>query len=131
AAFDTAFHATIPPAAHVYPLPYAWYSDWGVRRYGFHGLSHAYCTGRAAEMLGKPTAGRLVICHLGNGCSVSAVRDGRCADTSMGFTPLEGLMMGTRSGSGDPGLLLYVLRRRGLTADDRARVRTHASGRRG
>src|SRR5207244_5751629 len=65
AAFDTAFHATIPPAAHVYPLPYAWYSDWGVRRYGFHGLSHTYCTGRAAEMLGKPTAGRLVICHLG------------------------------------------------------------------
>jgi acetate kinase len=128
AAFDTAFHATIPPAAHVYPLPYSWYTDWGARRYGFHGLSHAYCTGRAAEMLGEPAVGRLVICHLGNGCSVSAVRDGRCADTSMGFTPLEGLMMGTRSGSVDPGLLLYVLRRRGLTPDDLDRVLNKESG---
>jgi acetate kinase len=128
ASFDTAFHATIPPAAHVYPLPYSWYTDGGLRRYGFHGLSHAYCTGRAAEMLGQPTAGRLVICHLGNGCSASAVRDGRCIDTSMGFTPLEGLMMGTRSGSVDPGLLLYVLRRRGLTADDLDRVLNHESG---
>jgi acetate kinase len=128
AAFDTAFHATIPPAAHVYPLPYSWYTDWGLRRYGFHGLSHAYCTGRAAEMLGKPTAGRLVICHLGNGCSVSGVREGRCVDTSMGFTPLEGLMMGTRSGSVDPGLLLYVLRQRGLTPDDLDRVLNKESG---
>jgi acetate kinase len=128
AAFDTAFHATIPPAAHVYPLPYSWYTDWGARRYGFHGLSHAYCSGRAAEMLGRPAVGRLVICHLGNGCSVSAVCDGRCADTSMGFTPLEGLMMGTRSGSVDPGLLLYVLRRRGLTPDDLDRVLNKESG---
>jgi acetate kinase len=127
AAFDTAFHATIPPAAHVYPVPYAWYSEWGLRRYGFHGLSHAYCAGRAAEMVGE-RAGRLVICHLGNGCSVSAVRDGRCVDTSMGFTPLEGLMMGTRSGSVDPGLLLYVARRRGLSADELDRVLNHESG---
>jgi acetate kinase len=126
-AFDTAFHATMPPPAHVYPLPYAWYSDWDLRRYGFHGLSHAYCTGRAAEMLGD-RAGRLIICHLGNGCSVSAVRDGRCVDTSMGFTPLEGLMMGTRSGSVDPGLLLYVLRRRGLSAEDLDRVLNKESG---
>ncbi len=128
AAFDTAFHATIPPAAHVYPLPYAWYSEWGLRRYGFHGLSHAYCSTRAAEMLGNAPARRLVICHLGNGCSVSAVRDGRCADTSMGFTPLEGLMMGTRSGSVDPGLLLYVERQRGLSADDLDRVLNKESG---
>jgi acetate kinase len=128
AAFDTAFHATIPPAAHVYPLPYSWYTDWGLRRYGFHGLSHAYCTGRAAEMLAKPTAGRLVICHLGNGSSVSGVRDGRCVETSMGFTPLEGLMMGTRSGSVDPGLLLYVLRQRGLTPEDLDRVLNKESG---
>jgi acetate kinase len=127
-AFDTAFHATMPPAAHVYPLPYAWYSEWGLRRYGFHGLSHAYCTTRAAEMLKKPTVGRLVICHLGNGCSVSAVADGRCVDTSMGFTPLDGLMMGTRSGSVDPGLLLYVLRRRGQSADDLDRVLNKESG---
>ncbi|HKI38415.1 MAG TPA: acetate kinase [Gemmataceae bacterium] len=127
-AFDTAFHATIPPEAHVYPLPYAWYSEWGLRRYGFHGLSHAYCTARATELLGKTTAGRLVICHLGNGCSVSAVHDGRCLDTSMGFTPLEGLMMGTRSGSVDPGLLLYVIRRRGQSADDLDRVLNKESG---
>jgi len=128
AAFDTAFHATIPPAAHVYPLPYAWYADWGLRRYGFHGLSHAYCTARATQMLGKAAAQRLVVCHLGNGCSVSAVRDGRCADTSMGFTPLEGVMMGTRSGSVDPGLLLYVLKKRGLSADDLDRVLNKESG---
>jgi acetate kinase len=128
AAFDTAFHATVPPAAHVYPLPYPWYSEWGLRRYGFHGLSHAYCAGRAAEMLGNRPARRLVICHLGNGCSVSAVHDGRCVDMSMGFTPLEGLMMGTRSGSVDPGLLLYVLRRRGLSAEDLDRVLNKESG---
>ncbi len=126
-AFDTAFHATVPPAAHVYALPYAWYAEWGLRRYGFHGLSHAYCAGRAAEMLGGK-AGRLVICHLGNGCSASVVRDGRCVDTSMGFTPLEGLVMGTRSGSVDPGLLLYVLRQRGLSADDLDRVLNKESG---
>jgi acetate kinase len=127
AVFDTAFHATIPPVAHVYPLPYAWYAEWGLRRYGFHGLSHAYCTARAAEMMGGP-AGRLVICHLGHGCSLSAVRDGRCVDTSMGYTPLEGVMMGTRSGSVDPGLLLHVQRHRGLTADDLDRVLNHESG---
>jgi acetate kinase len=126
-AFDTAFHATIPPAHHVYALPYAWYSDWGLRRYGFHGLSHAYCAGRAAEMLGSPAA-RLVICHLGNGCSASAVAHGRCVDTSMGFTPLDGLMMGTRSGSVDPGLLLHVLRHRGLSADDLDRVLNREAG---
>jgi acetate kinase len=129
AVFDTAFHATIPEAARVYPLPYAWYRDWGLRRYGFHGLSHAYCTGRAAEMLHRPGAGpRLVICHLGNGCSVSAVREGKCMDTSMGFTPLEGLMMGTRSGSVDPGLLVHVLRRKGLTPEQLDDVLNHQSG---
>jgi acetate kinase len=128
AAFDTAFHATLPPAAHLYAVPYAWYTDWGARRYGFHGLSHAYCATRAAQVLNRPSAGRLVVCHLGNGCSVSAVKDGRCADTSMGFTPLEGLMMGTRSGSVDPGLLLYLLRQRGLSADDLDRVLNKESG---
>jgi acetate kinase len=87
-----------------------------VRRYGFHGLSHAYCTTRAAEMLGRQDA-RLIIAHLGNGASVSAVRHGICVDTSMGFTPLEGLMMGTRSGSLDPGILMYLLRQKGLDAD--------------
>ncbi len=128
AVFDTAFHATLPEAARVYPLPYAWYKDWGLRRYGFHGLSHAYCAGRAAEMLGRRPGLRIVICHLGNGCSASAVRDGVCVDTSMGFTPLDGLMMGTRCGSVDPGLLLHVLRRKGLTPERLDEVLNHESG---
>jgi acetate kinase len=129
AVFDTAFHATLPEAARTYPVPFAWTRDWRLRRYGFHGLSHAYCAARAAEVLGRgPDGLRLVICHLGNGCSAAAVRDGRSVDTSMGFTPLEGLMMGTRSGSVDPGLLLYVLREKGLTADDLDRALNHESG---
>lgn len=129
AVFDTAFHATIPEAARVYPVPYVWYTDWRVRRYGFHGLSHAYCASRAAELLKRSRTGlKLIICHLGNGCSISAVRDGICVDTSMGFTPLEGLMMGTRSGSVDPGLLLHVLRRRHLTPEQLDTVLNHESG---
>lgn len=116
AVFDTAFHATIPPEAHTYPVPSQWTSDWGVRRYGFHGLSHAYCARRAAEMLDRPEAGlRLVICHLGHGCSASAIHGGRCVDTTMGYTPLEGLMMATRCGSVDPGLLLFVQQRHGVS----------------
>jgi acetate kinase len=110
-------------------VPYHWTSDWKLRRYGFHGLSVAYCADRAAKMLGTRSASsRLVICHLGNGCSVSAVRDGRSVDTSMGFTPLDGLVMGTRSGSVDPGLLLYVLRHKSLSADDLDRVLNRESG---
>jgi acetate kinase len=129
AVFDTAFHATIPPAAHTYAVPYAWTAEWKLRRYGFHGLSHAYCADRAAKMLGRgPAELRLVICHLGNGCSASAVRDGRCVDTSMGFTPLDGLVMGTRSGAVDPGLLVHVLRHKGLSADDLDRVLNRESG---
>jgi acetate kinase len=117
AVFDTAFHATLPPEARTYPVPERWTRDWGIRRFGFHGLSHAYCAGRAAEMLGRsPEELRLVICHLGHGCSAAAVRGGRCVDTTMGFTPLEGLMMGTRSGSVDPGVVLHVQQHRGLTA---------------
>ena len=110
AAFDTAFHSTLAPAAFLYAVPYAWYTDWGVRRFGFHGLSHAYCAGRAAELLARPAADlRLVTAHLGSGCSLAAIAGGRSVATTMGFTPLEGLMMGTRSGSLDPGLLLYLL----------------------
>jgi acetate kinase len=115
AAFDTSFFATLEPHAFVYPLPYAWYTDWGIRRFGFHGLSHAYCAGRAAEMMAHPNSElRLVVCHLGNGCSASAVRGGRAVQTSMGYTPMEGLMMGTRCGSVDPGVMLHVQRRRNL-----------------
>ena len=127
AVFDTAFHATLSEAARTYPVPQQWRREWGVRRYGFHGLSHAYCATRAAEMLGRQDV-RLIIAHLGNGASVSAVRHGICVDTSMGFTPLEGLMMGTRSGSIDPGILVYLLRQKGLDADQLDHALNYASG---
>lgn len=118
AVFDTAFHATLPPPAWTYPVPESWTRDWGIRRFGFHGLSHAYCARRAAELLGRPIEDlRLVICHLGHGCSAAAVQAGRCVDTTMGFTPLEGLMMATRSGSIDPSIVLHVLEHRGLSAE--------------
>src|SRR5262249_991268 len=100
AGFDTAFHAPLPPQAPTYPGPAVWTPAGGIRRFGFHGLSHAYCARRAADMLQRRAEDlRLVICHLGHGCSASAVRGGRCVDTTMGFTPLEGLMMATRCGS--------------------------------
>ncbi len=118
AVFDTAFHAKLPPEARTYPVPESWTRDWGIRRFGFHGLSHAYCSRRSAEMLTRPGDDlQLVICHLGHGCSASAVRGGRCVDTTMGFTPLEGLMMATRSGSIDPGVVLHVQQHYGLTSD--------------
>lgn len=111
AVFDTAFHATIPEHAAVYPLPYEWYSWRGYRRFGFHGISHSYCSRRALKLAGIPKEGsRAVTCHLGNGCSLAAVKDGKSVDTTMGYTPLEGLMMGTRCGSVDPGLLLEVMK---------------------
>jgi acetate kinase len=129
AAFDTAFHATLPEYARTYAVPHAWTAEWGVRRYGFHGLSHDYCSNQAARMLGRgPDGLRVVVCHLGNGCSASAVKDGKCQDTSMGFTPLDGLVMGTRSGSVDPGLLLYALRDKGVTADELDAALNRGSG---
>jgi acetate kinase len=115
AVFDTAFHATLPASAYTYPLPREWSHDWGIRRYGFHGLSHSYCAARAADMLGRSVGLlRIVVCHLGHGCSASAVLGGRSVDTTMGFTPLDGLMMATRSGSVDPGILTHVQLRHGL-----------------
>jgi acetate kinase len=118
AVFDTAFHSQLPAAAAIYPGPYAWVEQ-GIRRYGFHGISHQYCAYRAAQLLSPATGTelRLIICHLGNGCSLSAVRNGQCIDTTMGFTPLDGLMMGTRSGAIDPGILIHLLRQKGYTAD--------------
>jgi acetate kinase len=107
ACFDTAFHAGMPAAAATYALPPEWRKRWELRRYGFHGLSHAYSTRRAGELLGHEPA-RLVVCHLGSGASLAAVRDGRSVDTTMGFTPLEGLVMATRSGTVDPGLVLWL-----------------------
>src|SRR5581483_3087214 len=107
AVFDTSFHRRMPLAAAVYPGPYEWFEK-GIRRYGFHGINHQYCTERAAQLLGKNRDSiKLVVCHLGNGCSLAAVERGRSVDTTMGFTPLDGLMMGTRSGSVDPGILIY------------------------
>ena len=115
AVFDTAFHSQMPEAAYVYPGPYDWLAQ-GVRRYGFHGINHQYCAERASQLLRKDLALlKIVTCHLGNGCSLAAIRDGRSIDTTMGFTPLEGLMMGTRSGSIDPGILTYLASMRGVT----------------
>jgi acetate kinase len=129
AVFDTAFHTTLPPAAYTYPVPESWARDWKIRRFGFHGLSHAYSAGRAAAMMGRPVEElRLVICHLGHGCSASAVLHGRSIDTTMGFTPLDGLMMGTRSGSVDAGIVLHVQLYRGLSAKAVEDVLNKASG---
>ena len=113
AVFDTAFFANLPPSQHVYPAPYDWHTQYGIRRFGFHGISHEYCASRAAEMLGRADA-RIVVCHMGNGCSASAVRGREPIATTMGYTPMEGLMMGTRSGSIDPGILLAMQRDHGL-----------------
>jgi acetate kinase len=116
AVFDTGFHRTMPLSAKTYPGPYEWFEQ-GIRRYGFHGINHQYCAERAAQLLRRnPNSLRLVTCHLGNGCSLAAIRDGKSIDTTMGFTPLEGLMMGTRSGSVDPGILTYLIRQRQLSA---------------
>jgi acetate kinase len=119
AVFDTAFHATLAPTQFLYPLPYRWYEDWGIRRFGFHGISHAYCTARAAEMMNQPTARlRLINCHLGAGCSIAAVANGASQATTMGFTPLDGLPMATRSGALDPGILTYLLQTKRLALDE-------------
>jgi acetate kinase len=132
AVFDTGFHATIPPEAATYALPRRWREQWDVRRYGFHGLSVAWSAERAPELLGRPAAGlRLVVCHLGGGCSLSAVRDGRSLDTTMGFSPLEGVPMATRSGSVDPGALAYLMREHGLGAAELERALERESGLRG
>ena len=127
AVFDTAFHATIPEPAAGYGLPFEWTERFGLRRFGFHGLSVAHATERAREMAGR-TPPRLVVCHLGSGCSVTAVKDARSIDTTMGFTPLEGLMMGTRSGSVDPGLLLHLQSRHGLGPAELWEALTEKSG---
>jgi acetate kinase len=129
ACFDTAFHATIPDAAATYALPRAWRERWPIRRFGFHGLSHAYAARRAAELLARPLEElRLVTAHLGAGASLAAVAGGRSVDTTMGFTPLEGLVMATRSGSIDPGLLLWLQRNAGIDVDALADGLEHRSG---
>jgi len=126
ACFDTAFHATLPTAAATFALPRVWRERWGVRRYGFHGLSHEWASGRAARL--APGARRVVTCHLGAGASLAAVLDGRSVDTTMGFTPLDGLVMATRSGAVDPGLLLWLEEHEGLAPREVAEALEHSSG---
>ena len=129
ASFDTAFHATIPASASTYALPAEWRTRWDLRRYGFHGLSHAYAARRAPELLGLPAVGlRIVSCHLGAGASLAAILDGRSIDTTMGFTPLEGLVMATRSGSVDPGLVLWLADHARMPAAELASTLEHRSG---
>jgi len=129
AVFDTSFYAELPPKAYLYPLPYEWHTRWGIRRIGFHGTSHAYCARRAAEYLGRDLSSlRLISCHLGGGCSATAVRGGKAVATTMGFSPLEGLMMGTRCGSVDPGVLLYLQRECGLSLEELDHGLNNSSG---
>ncbi len=131
AVFDTAFHSQIPPKAAVYPLPYEWL-DKGIRRYGFHGISHQYCAQRTAQLLGKPLESlKIITCHLGNGCSLAAIKNGKSIDTTMGFTPLEGLMMGSRSGSIDPGILIYLMREYDFNPDQLDKMLNKESGLKG
>jgi acetate kinase len=129
ACFDTAFHATMPDVATTYAVPEKWRKQYGIRRYGFHGLSHAYASRRAAGLIGRPLEQlRIVSCHLGAGASVAAVRHGTSVDTTMGFTPLEGLVMATRSGTIDPGIVTWLLQNSDMTVDEVADALEHASG---
>ena len=129
AVFDTAFHQTIPALNYIYALPYEYYEKYKVRRYGFHGTSHQYITGRAAEMLGKKLDEvNLITCHLGNGSSISAVVGGKCYDTTMGFTPLEGLAMGTRTGDMDPAIVPFIMDKENLSTDEMSNVMNKKSG---
>ena len=128
AVFDTGFHGTMPDYAYMYALPYEYYEKYKIRRYGFHGTSHRFVSGRAIELLGKANS-KIVTCHLGNGASLSAVVDGKCVDTTMGLTPLEGIMMGTRSGNIDPAIIPYLMRKGELkTADDIDKMMNKKSG---
>jgi acetate kinase len=127
--FDTAFHQTMGSEAYLYSVPYDYYTKYGVRKYGFHGTSHKYVTGRAAELLHRPLEKlRLISCHLGNGASITAVKGGKSIDTSMGFTPLAGLTMGTRSGDIDPALIPYIMDKTGMNATEVVNVLNKKSG---
>lgn len=129
AVFDTAFHQTMPKSSYLYSLPKSYYTEYGIRKYGFHGTSHKYVSERAAELIGAPLASlRLISCHIGNGASVTAIKGGRSIDTSMGFTPLAGVTMGTRSGDVDPALIPYIMEKTGKTADEVISVLNKESG---
>jgi acetate kinase len=131
AVFDTAFHRTIPELTKVYPLPYEWYEK-GIQRYGFHGISHEYCAQRTAQILQQPLESlKIVTCHLGNGCSLAAIENGICVDTTMGFSPLEGLMMGTRCGSIDPQIIIYLMEEYKLSREEISDILNKKSGLKG
>lgn len=127
--FDTAFHQSMPPVNYIYPLPYEYYENYKIRRYGFHGTSHQYVSQRAAELLGKDiNESNIITCHLGNGSSITAVKNGKSYDTSMGFTPLEGLAMGTRTGDLDPAIIPYIMEKAGLSPSEMNNVLNKNSG---
>jgi acetate kinase len=129
AVFDTAFHQTMPEEAYMYGLPYEYYKKYKIRRYGFHGTSHSYVSKKAAEVLGKKYEDlKIIVCHLGNGASISAVKNGKCVDTSMGLTPLEGLIMGTRSGDIDPAIIEFIAHKENKSIDDIMTVLNKKSG---
>lgn len=129
AVFDTAFHQSMPPESYLYSLPYEYYEQFGIRKYGFHGTSHKYVSERAADMLGEPLEKlRLITCHIGNGASVAAIKNGKSIDTTMGFTPLEGVTMGTRSGSLDPALVPYIMDKTGKDVNEVLHVLNKESG---
>ena len=128
AVFDTGFHQTMPDYAYMYALPYEYYEKYGIRRYGFHGTSHRFVSKKCIELLGNPEYSKIVTCHLGNGSSISAVVDGKCFDTTMGVTPLEGIMMGTRCGSIDPAIVPIIMKKEGLTPDEMDTVMNKKSG---
>lgn len=127
-AFDTAFHQTLDKERYLYALPYEYYTDLGVRKYGAHGLSHQYVSQQVIQHLGNPKRSRIIVCHLGNGASISAVEDGKCIDTSMGFTPLAGVMMGTRSGDVDPSIMPYLCKKLNKTAQEVLDIYNKKSG---
>ncbi len=129
AVFDTSFHQTMPAKAYMFPIPYKYYTDYGVRKYGAHGTSHFFVTNRCAEIMGKDKKDiKIITCHLGNGCSISAVNGGECVDTSMGFTPLDGFMMGTRTGTLDPSAVTYIAEKENLSPADINRIFNKESG---
>lgn len=128
AVFDTGFHQTMPDYAYMYALPYEYYEKYGIRRYGFHGTSHRFVSKKCIDLLGNPEHSKIVTCHLGNGSSISAVVDGKCFDTTMGVTPLEGIMMGTRCGSIDPAIVPIIMKKEGLTPDEMDTVMNKKSG---
>ena len=129
AVFDTAFHSTMPPKAYMYAIPYEYYEKYGVRRYGFHGTSHRYVSARCAELMGKPIEElKLISCHMGNGSSICAIDGGKCVDTSMGFTPLVGLPMGTRCGDLDAGVIQFIMNKYGISIDEMLNILNKKSG---